>query len=269
MAWAVFKNTLRSDWRQILYWGVGLGFFGVFMLVAIPDIEALEQYQMMLESFPPAMLEIIGVSDASIIATPEGFVNFSVFGYGILVMAVFAVLAGMSITSSEEDEGIMDVLLSLPLPRWRVVVEKLAAYILITIGIVIAVFIMLWIGLQLSAYKEIDMGGIAANTFNLLPATLLMLVATMFFSVVIRYRGMAMAAAAAFVIASYFLDFLGGAASGALPDLFQKVSLFSYYDSVAVLNDGLNFGNVALLLGVALVLAVASVWAFERRDIGL
>ena len=45
---------------------------------------------------------------------------------------------GMRVTANEEDSGILDVVLSLPVRRWQVMVEKIAAY-LVTI-----VMIALW-----------------------------------------------------------------------------------------------------------------------------
>ena len=47
-----------------------------------------------------------------------------------------------------------------------------------------------------------------------------------------------------------------------------RVSVFKYLDSEGVvLNQALNGGNITLLLGLALIAIVISLYAFENRDI--
>jgi putative exporter of polyketide antibiotics len=72
-----------------------------------------------------------------------------------------------------------------------------------------------------------------------------------------------------FVVGSYFVDFLGGAASGSLADALRALSFFSYYDATTVMQTGLNWGSVALLLGVTAALVAGALWFFQRRDVGV
>jgi len=178
------------------------------------------------------------------------------------------VTAGLNVTANEEDEGIMDELLSLPVPRWRVVLEKLAAYVVIVLGIVLVSFLGLWAGSQSSAL-EINMGRLVESTLNMIPAILLMLAFTVFIASVVRRKSTATAIAVIFIIASYFIDFLGGSASGTLADTLRAVSFFSYYDAAGVMKNGLDMGSTSLLLAVTAALVVGSVWAFNRRDVGV
>lgn len=59
------------------------------------------------------------------------------------------------------------MLLSLPVPRWRVIVERFAAYTLITTGVIASGFAGLWFGSQLNTL-DTNTGWILAGLVNLL-----------------------------------------------------------------------------------------------------
>jgi ABC-2 type transport system permease protein len=265
---AIFMETLRRQWRQVLYWGIGMGLLGLYITSVIDNVDFLQQYAGIVESMPPALMQMFGIDSAATLATPEGFIAFGFFGYTLLILAVFAVVCGMNITANEEDDGIMDIVLSAPIPRWRVIVEKYLAYALMAILIMLISFLGLWIGMQGSALV-VDISRVFESTINVIPSMLLMIAFTMFAGTVLRRRGTALAISAVFVVASYFIDFLGEAASGTAADTLRAISFFSYYDANDVMVNGLNIGNVAVLLIATAVLFAGSLYAFQRRDVGV
>lgn len=270
MSGTIFTETLRRNWRQILYWGLSLAVLGLYIAVVIPDVDALKQYAAVASNMPPALLQMFGMEDAASLATPEGFITFGFFGYTLLILAVYAVIAGLGVTANDEDAGILDVVLSLPVPRWRVVLEKLAAYMLVMIAIIGVSFLGLLAGTQTSPLlREVNMGRLVEGTLNMIPSSLLMIAFTTFVTAVLRRKSTATAVAATFIIASYFVDFLGAAASESALSSVRVLSFFSYYDAQSVVTNGLNLGNAGLLLAVTALLVVGSVWAFQRRDVGV
>jgi ABC-2 type transport system permease protein len=268
MTGAIFTETLHRSWRQILYWGLGMALLGAYLTAFIQDVDVLEQYARLTETLPPALLQLLGANNAAALATPEGFLSFGFFGYGLIIFAFYAVLAGLNVTANEEDEGMMDVLLSQPVPRWRVVLEKYVVYALIIIIVAILAFVGVWLGKQGSAL-ELDMRRVFEGTINMIPGTLLMIALTMFIAAVAKRKSTAIAITTVVIIASYFIDFLGRAASGTVVASLRFLSFFNYYDSEGVMVNGLNPANLALLLGITVLLVVGTVWAFERRDIAV
>jgi ABC-2 type transport system permease protein len=268
MTGVVFTDTLRRNWRTGLYWAIGIALLGVYIIAVIPNVDMLEQYASLVQTMPPLLLQAFGMDEAANIATPAGFLGFGFFGYVLLVLAAYGVIAGLNITANEEDRGILDVTLSLPIPRWRLVLERLLAYTLILALILLISFVSMFAVKQTSAV-DIDMGLLAQGIFNLLPSTLLVLAFTAFAGTILRSRGAAAAVSAAFVIISYFIDFIGGAASDTVAAAARVVSFYSYYNGSDVMTKGLDVGSVILLLAVTLVLGAASLWCFERRDIGV
>ena len=266
MPWSVFNETLRRSWRGMMYWGFGLGLLGVVMMIIIPNIGFLKQFENLLKTMP-AIVKALGMDDAAQMATPEGFISAGYFGRVLLILAVYAVLAGLNVTANEEDQGIMDVLLSLPLPRWRVIVEKFTAYTLMSIVIVLMGFTGLYLGGVASAV-HVDTGKLIVSSINVLPSLWLMLALMMFAGVFFRSKTQATAVSAFVIIGSYVVDFVGSAASESPIARLRAISFFAYYDNAHIMQTGLNAGSAMLLLSLTLILVAASVWCFQRRDIG-
>jgi ABC-2 type transport system permease protein len=268
MTGAIFKETLRRNWRQIYTWGLGIAVLGFYLMVVLPDMEALQGYANLIGSFPPAMLQMMGISDVSVISTPEGFISFGYFGYGVLIFAVYGVIMGLNITANEEDDGILDLVLSLPIARSRVLLERFLAYSLLAITIIAIGFIGIWIGSQVSVL-EVSMSRVLEGSLNMIPSTLLIMAFTACMATLVRRKGMATALAAIFVAGSYFLNFFGEAASSSFAGTLRSLSFFAYYNTGEVMRNGLNFVNVVILLAVTVLLVAGSLWFFQRRDVGV
>lgn len=266
---AVFTNTLKRNWRSMLYWGIGIGLIAYLQVALLPNTDSLQQMAELMETLPPVLLQAFGGGDVAAIATPEGYLSFRYFGFVLIVFAVYALIAGLNVTAAEEDKGILDVVLSQPLPRWRLVIEKFLAYALLILGMVIVSFLGLWLGVASTPAFAIDTMKLLQGSFNILPGALVMLAATTLIATLTRRRSTAGTIATIFLVASYFLDFLGRTVSETFVNSLSTLSFFTYYDGGNVMQNGLNWGNVVLLLGATALLTAGAVWAFQRRDIGV
>jgi ABC-2 type transport system permease protein len=262
-------ETLRRSWRGTLGWGLGMFLLGLLITMLVQDADMLNRLTELTQSLPPALLRMIGASeDVLAMATPEGFIGTAFFGRSVLILAVYAILAGLNITSNEEDQGILDVVFSLPLPRWRFIIEKFAAYSLLTVVVLALSFIGLVLGAQTTAIN-VDTAKLLAGCVNLLPGTWLMIAFTGLAGAIFPRRGTAVAVTAVFVIGSYLLNFLGQMASESIFSSLSQLSFFRYYESGDVILNGLSWSSVGLLLAVTVALVGMSLWFFQRRDIGV
>jgi hypothetical protein len=116
---------------------------------------------------------------------------------------------------------------------------------------------------------EINLGRVAETILNLTPSLILILAATVFIGTVIRRRKIALGVATAFIIGSFMLDTIGAIAKGTIAENLRALSFFKYFDGAGVMQNGLEWANVMLPLVVAVVLLVGSLWAFQRRDVGV
>jgi len=271
MTGTIFIETLRRNWRMALFWGGGLAFIAWLQIIILPNVDSLQQIAELMESLPPIFLQMFGGSnDPAFLSTPEGYLNLRYASFIPLLLAVYAVMAGMSVTANEEDQGILDVVLSLPVPRWRVVIERFLAYSLILCGILLLSFFGLLLGTAMTPLFAIPASKLFLATFNALPVLLAIMAFTALAGTILRRRGQALAVSAAFVIGAYVLDTLGKAAPESILNQLSKVSIFNYYDSTGIFQTGDPvWGNIALLLVVALVLWAGAVWFFQHRDVGV
>lgn len=266
---AIFIETLKRNWRQILYWGIGLGMLGFYVVSIVQDVDVLKQYQdIIANKLPPALMQAIGISDVAALATPEGFIAFGFLTYALILMLVYAVLAGMNISANEEDEGIMDILLTQPVPRWRVITEKFAAYGLMSALVVFVSYLGLFAGTLVSS-MDIAMDRLLLTSIPLLLGIWFVIAVTGAAGTFFRRKSKATMAVVSFIALSYFLNFIGNAASSSVAGAFKVLSFFQYADAQGVVQHGLTYTSLAILAVATVALFGLSVWLFERRDVGL
>ena len=96
-----------------------------------------------------------------------------------------------------------------------------------------------------------------------------MIAITLFATTIVRRKATAVGITAGIIIASYFIDSIGRAVSNQIVEAVRKLSFFTYYDNQDVMTNGLNIGHIVLLLVITVILVAGSLWAFNRRDVGL
>ncbi|MFO7699556.1 MAG: ABC transporter permease subunit, partial [Acidimicrobiia bacterium] len=140
---SVFGKTLWDRRHSVWVWAIGLSSLSLLTFAAWPalakDSEALME---LLEAFPKEVLAMMGLTDASTLATPEGFVSTRTYGaVGPVVILVFAISAMSSLVAREEASGILDLVVSASQQRRTLLREKaLAVFTLVGI---IAVFLFI------------------------------------------------------------------------------------------------------------------------------
>lgn len=188
----------------------------------------------------------------------------------LTLTSVYAVTLGLNTTANDEDRGVMDMQMSLPISRARLLAEKLAAFGLLVLTVIAQITLAVWIGLLLTPDVQVDVGRLSVGMINVIPATLFVLAFTTLISVLLRRRGAAVGVITAFVLVSYLLDLVGaGAGEGTLFNQLRVLSYFYYHDWLGVMRNGLNLVNVSILLGATLLSAGVAFVLWERRDIGL
>ena len=264
----VIGNTLRTSWKQILYWGLGLGALGLYIdfIASSPDI--ISGYAELFKTMPPALLQAFGASDVALFTTSEGWIVSIFVSEAAIFLSVFAVMAGLNITANDEQSGVMDVVLSLPISRTAYMLERWIGYALIGLAIILltaAITVGGVVGMNIEAPSDV----IFASILNLYPSMLLVMTVTSLLATVMRRRALAIGLSAAFVIVSYLFNAIGAAAGGAAADLMESLSYFSYVHGEAfVLGTYDPMNTVLVLVAVAIGFGL-SLKMFVSRDIGI
>ena len=214
------------------------------------------------EVMPDALLAMIGGVD---MGTPEGWYQAEVFSITVpAALIVVTAMMGSRALAGEEEDNTMDLLLANPIKRSKVVVEKGVAMAFVSLGLGLATFIGTMAGSLL--------GGLGMSWNNVAAASLLAALIGMLFGYLAlavsaatgkRRAAVFTAAGAAFVayFANAFLP-VSASLSG-----WARLSPFYYYQGNNPLVEGLNWGDVAVLAALCLIVTGAAVRLFQRRDI--
>ena len=268
MTGIVFANTVRTSWKQILYWGLGLGVLGFYIGFIASSSDIIQGYADLLASMPPALLQVFGASSIDVLRTSEGWIVSVFVAEAGIFLSVFAVMAGMNITANDEQSGVMDVIMSLPVSRSAYLLERWVGYAAIGLGILLLCAAITLFSLVLFGV-DARMDLLFVSILNLYPAALLVMTVTGLLALIARRRALAIGLSAAFVVASYIFNVIGGAASGAIADLMQGLSFFSYTQGEAIVLGNFDPANTLLLLLVVLAGFALSVRMFISRDLGV
>ncbi|MCU0514076.1 MAG: ABC transporter permease subunit [Anaerolineae bacterium] len=268
MVGAVFFETLRRSRNELLYVAAGMAALGLLVVLMVPFLDAVKVVDL-LKDLPPVLLRAAGLgSDMALLATPEGFIALGFFGKFLLLFCAYPVVMGLRALSSEEHDGTLEVLLSLPLRRDLLLVEKFAA------GVLIMALLLLILGLSLVLAAQListplDTGRVLLLVANLLPIMVFVLAATICLSAFIGRRQLVLGLITGFIAGSFILQTVGDLSDEGVTAALRRLSFFAYYDAPGVVQSGLSAAHVLGFFGVALVLLAAAVWGFTRRDTGV
>ncbi|MFQ3566096.1 MAG: ABC transporter permease subunit [Aggregatilineales bacterium] len=268
MTGVTFVETLRRGWRTVLFWSIAIGLTAILQVVIIPDVAALQQMAALLETMPPFLLQMFGGGDMEFLATAEGYIAMQYFGFMLVVFSAYGVVAGLNILSNDEERGTLDVVLSLPVARWQLVVERFLAYVVLATVLIALSFAFMLLGIAVTPALAVDLAPLFAANFAMVPPTILVMAITVFLTAALR-RPIAIAIASALVLLSYFMDAIGRSLETQLGEVLRTISYYSYYDGTAVIQNGINWGNIGVLIVATAILFASGLFFFQRRDIGV
>jgi len=120
---STYLKTLREYRIAIFGWGIGMGLMMYTVISAVSDLIATPAARQTLVTLAQSFAWI---AEPVRVDTAGGYATWK-YGFTILVVAIWPILAGSRMLRGEEERGSMDVLLSLPESRMQVALQKLAA----------------------------------------------------------------------------------------------------------------------------------------------
>ena len=263
----IYRQALMDSRRIIFWWGVGVGAFAFYMVVVFPLLSGLEQITELLES--PIFKFALGDMQELSFATLEGFLGIYLFTFVPLMLAIYAVIFGNGIVGREEEKGTLDLLLSVPIARWRVIVEKFGAFIVAALLILLIMLLAVIAAVALTPNEALDTSMLVVASLNVLPVLMLVCALTVFLTTVLRSSAQAGGIAAVIIAASYFINSFAEMVDTAVLNALHYLSFYKYYSPASVMVAGVQWGNVVILLGATMILLALSIFFFGRRDIAV
>lgn len=200
------------------------------------------------------------------LSTPAGWLSAELLPLiGPIIFIVFGVSFASSSLIGEEEQGTLDLLLTNPINRRSVFLQKFFAMTdsLVVIGVVF------WVGNIIgtsSANMGLSILSLGEVSFSLVLLGLLFGTFTLSLGALTGKSGLSTGLVSAIGVVSYLLDSMAEIVSGL--ETFRPVSVFHYYGGGDILSNGIDFDNVGVLLAGTVVLFAVGIYGFQRRDIG-
>ena len=258
---SIFWKTMREQRWALLIWS------GLVMLILIAVYASLSQIDVSQLGSLTQNRAYVFLNDPVATDTASGYVTFK-YGFSFsLMLSIFAMLLGSRLVRGEEARGSMDLLLATPHSRKDLLREKVLATVtsLVVLGLAFGVGALIG---EASQHDSASVGGALLAGFDLSLLLFFYAMLALFISQYTRTAGAAAGATGALYAIFFVLD---GTGRG-YPNLawVQRLSPNYYYglSKPLIPSYGTNFGAMALLLTLGLLLLVGSAAIFLQRDIG-
>ena len=259
----VLTKTLRDQRRALSWWSLG-SVLTVLMYSAFwPSVHAnAGQFSRYIEKLPEAIRNMMGGAN---FGTPEGYVQTELFSLlGPILLLVYAIGAGARAVAGEEEGGTLDLLLSAPVSRRRVLLDKFGSMVWATLllGAVMCLSLMV-LGPVYDLHLPLQ--GLAAATLNLFLLALAFGVIALSVGAATGSRSVAVGLSSGLAVITFVLNTLAPSVDALRP--FRFLSTFHYYSGHAPLTHGWGGMDILVLAGISAVALVIGLITFERRDL--
>ncbi len=132
----VARVDLRSRRKSLVGYAVGLGLYTLVIVALYPAFKDSSSLDKILKE-SPSIAALFGISGS--ITSPDGWTNANLYANFLpLIVLLLTIGYGASAIAGEEEAGRLDLIVSLPLGRRRIVAEK-SAVMLVQAGVVCVV----------------------------------------------------------------------------------------------------------------------------------
>jgi len=121
---AILGKTLRDRRKAVMGYGLGLVALAVWLGLLFPVMRESDDFVAFMDNLPPGMLSAFGIDSATFLSA-AGFLTAYLYSlFAPLFVLFFVINAAGAEIMGEERDGLMDMMLSLPVSRTRVFMEK-------------------------------------------------------------------------------------------------------------------------------------------------
>ncbi|EMA36291.1 ABC transporter permease [Halobiforma nitratireducens] len=253
----------RNRVRGSLYLSVAMAALAALMIWIFPSYsDAFGEDEEILDALPDAMIRLF---DVQTLASLEGFLAFELYVFGwIILLGLYLAYLGAGTVADDIERGRMDVVLSMPVSRARVVFERYAALAVPIVAVNVLTPIVVYVGAEL-VDDPIPATDVVAVHLLSIPYLFACAAIGLAASVVVDRVGIAQRLAVGITFGLFLVESL-------LVDTdyeaFGVVSPTRYYDPNEILLEGTHDPvNAGVLIAMIVVLLAASVAWFRRRDV--
>lgn len=259
----VYLKTLRDYRVAIFGWGAGMGLLMLAVISAVPSLLTTAEARAALLSLGTSFA---WMAEPIKLDTPGGYATWK-YGPTVLVMALWPIVAAARMMRGDEERGLLDSLLAVPLSRRRVALQELAAQwtALLTMGLLVG--LLTYVG-SLSVSADFGLDDSLLFGLNLSLACGVFGSLAMLLAQFVQEQRTASGIAGGLLLVSIMLDMVHRVVPGT--EWLSRLSPVYYYNlsKPLVPSYGTDLLALVVLAAVCVLLSAAAIWLFVRRDIG-
>lgn len=260
----IFGRALRDRRTSLLWWTLGVAVYCAFIIAVWPVIDGNDEFQNLYEDMPDTLQAMFGSDGFSDFTSPAGFLNTYLFSMILpFVFTGLTVSFGSSLIAGEEEDELLDLVLSYPVARRRLVLEKVLAMVVAVVGIGAATVVLLIVARE-PVGLDIGAGGLAAATLGSVLFALVHGLVALLAGAWSGSKGVATGAGWGVALAGYLVNIIANIDDSL--DWLQPFSPLYWATADSPVTGTLPATYLALLAACAL-LVVATVIVFDRHDL--
>ncbi|HWC34568.1 MAG TPA: ABC transporter permease subunit [Mycobacteriales bacterium] len=261
-ALGVTASDLRLRRTSLLMWAASVAGLVAGIAAIYPTVRANPSLDKVYGDMSPTLQALLGGSS---LTSPSGYLRTQLFAFFLpAVLLVFAIGRGASSVAGEEEDRTLDLLLSQPVARGRLYIEKAFA-VVIGVSVLTLACTAAIVALRDPSHLALPYGNLVATCMQMgLLCTALGLGAQAI-AAATGHRSVGIAATAGYTFVSYVVYGLS-ATVHPLYDV-RPLTLWRWYLAGDPLTGGFDGKEVGVLVAVSLVTVAAGVAAFHRRDL--
>ncbi|MEX0762858.1 MAG: ABC transporter permease subunit [Dehalococcoidia bacterium] len=261
---AILRDVLLDQRRSLPLWGLALAAISIIYSGFYPLMGDAGEFEELMSTMPEGLMTALGFDD---IGTAAGYISSSVFGLlGPALLLVFAIGAGSRLIAGREEDGTLELELTHPVARRRILFERLFALWISIFALVLVVAIVVQ-GMIAALGMDVGTNEILAASTALLLLGLAFGTIALAAGAATGRRSVAMGLAAGLAVLSFIANAIGPVVDAL--GWLTEVSPWSWYIAERPLVNGWDLQGLLLLAIVPIVAAIVAAAMFNRRDLGV
>jgi ABC-2 type transport system permease protein len=263
---ALLGRSFARHRSLIVALAVLLAVFQVVLVVIARNLQREGLYSQLSALMPPFVQEALG---GALVASFKGTIALGFFHPIVMLSLSCAAIYLASEPAGEVEDGLVDLVMARPVPRFLIVVRSAVVFVAATGSIVAVMFLAnrgasRWITPETDA--ALPSARVAMVAANLLAVVWCFGAAALALAARLRRRTASAGTIALAAIFLYLLQFAAAAWDPLRP--FARVSPFHYYEAMAALLGTVNPArHIALLMAVTVTLFVVACVSYTHRDL--
>jgi ABC-2 type transport system permease protein len=255
---ALLLSQLHERRRSLLSWGLPIGLWSAFVVAIYPSIE--DALAKAISSYPEALKQAFGIAE---LTSVEQYLNAEMLSLIVpLAVGYLAVRSVASGLSGAAESGRLDVLLSAPVSRRRLVAAGFSATAVELAAVLLVSVLLTMLGSALSG-SGLSFGLALAGYANVWPLALLFAALGVVVCGWSLHTPVVTGSVAGVLVAMYVADLVGRLDTSL--DWVRYGSVFRYYGRA--IEDGIDPLSFLGVTAVAVAVGGLGALLFERRDL--